>query len=168
MAGEHAIARLCVWSYLHVRDLVQLLGRSCFIIFVSQGGNLLQARPRVSAMYREAAWMGSKHLLLELQVEELLGPFKSLSQSLRGQAMISDVDEADILTCFDELLRNGFPLLQWSIGSPGLKIDQGNRWLVCSHDINSDTWQQWMFPIVVEDCCGGEICLCPRKLRRCG
>ena len=112
IASEHTSAQLHLWSYLDIRDLAQILGEICPIILVPHGvGDLLQAGPRVSAMYCEPAWMRSQHLLLKLQIEELLGPSKSLGQSLRGEMMIGDIDKADILACFDELLRDCSPLL---------------------------------------------------------
>ena len=79
--------------------------------------------------------------------------------------MIGDVNKADILTSFDELLRNCLPLLWWSSRSPASKIDYRNRWLPSSHDFGSSDWQYLVLvnvPIVVaEDSCGGEVWLCP-------
>ena len=40
--------------------------------------------------------------------------------------MIGDIDKADSLACFNELLRNRFPLLYWSIGSPASEINDRN------------------------------------------
>ena len=93
-------------------------------------------------MYCEAARVGSEHLLLELQIKKLLGPFKGLSQSLRREMMIGDVDKADILTSFDELVRNRLPLLWWSSRSPASEIDYRNRWLPPSH------YYDWQYLVI--------------------
>ena len=78
-------------------------------------------------MYCEATRVGSEHLLLKLQIKKLLGPFKGLSESLRREMMIGEIDKADILTSFDEFVRDCLPLLWWSSRSPASEINYRNR-----------------------------------------
>jgi hypothetical protein len=69
--------------------------------------------------------MRRKHLLLRLQIEQLLRPSERFYQSLRGDLVINDVDEADTATCVDQLLCDGKAFGGCVGGSEGGKVDDG-------------------------------------------